>query len=149
MANTAAPTRTGIEIRKTIRASQQRVYDAWTKEEELKRWHAPGPLTVDRAEVDVRVGGVYRIHMLEPSGVEHRVVGTFREVDPPRRLAYSWQWETGDDQTVSNVTIDFIERGAETEVVLKHDGFSREEANESHLQGWTSIMEKLAGQFAG
>jgi glutathione S-transferase len=148
MPDTTEPTTAAIEVRRTIRAPRQRVFDAWTKEEELKRWHAPGPLTVALVEMDLRVGGAYRIHMVEPSGEEHRVVGTYREVDPPRRLAYSWKWETGTDQTVSNVAIDFIEQGADTEVVLKHAGFSRDEASESHLQGWTAILEKLASNFA-
>jgi Uncharacterized conserved protein len=83
-----------------------------------------------------------------PAGEEHRVVGTYREVDPPKRLVYTWQWETGTDRTVSTVTIEFIERGADTEVVLMHDGFSRDEATASHLQGWTAIMDKLSAHFA-
>ena len=108
MPNTITPS--VVEVRRTIRATRQRVFDAWTKPEELKRWHAPGPLTVALAEMDVRVGGEYRIHMVAPSGEEHRVVGTYREVDPPRRLAYTWKWETGTDATVSTVTIDFVGR---------------------------------------
>ena len=46
-----------LEVRRTIRAPRQRVYDAWTQAEELKRWHAPGPLTVSLVEMDVRPGG--------------------------------------------------------------------------------------------
>jgi glutathione S-transferase len=148
MPDIAAPSENIVEVRRTIRASRQRVFDAWTQAEELKRWHAPGPMTVARAEIDLRVGGAFRIHMVAPTGEEHRVVGTYREVDPPRHLQYTWKWETGTDATVSTVTIDFVERGGETEVVLKHDGLSREEARTSHLQGWTAIMDKLVGHFA-
>jgi uncharacterized protein YndB with AHSA1/START domain len=104
-------------------------------------------MTVSLAEMDVRVGGAYRIHMVSPTGDEHRVIGTYREVDPPNRLVYSWQWETGVDQTVTTVSIDFIERGAETEVVLTHHGFSRDEAAASHEQGWNAIMEKMGTHF--
>ena len=146
MPNTITPS--VVEVRRTIRAPRQRVFDAWTKPEELKRWHAPGPMSVALAEMDLRVGGAYRIHMVAPTGEEHRVVGTYREVDPPRRLAYTWQWETGSDATVSTVTIDFVEHGGDTEVVLKHDGLSRDEARASHLQGWTAIVDKLDAHFA-
>ena len=90
MPDTVIPPNTVVEVRRVIRAPRQRVFEAWTKPEELKRWHAPGPMTVSLAEVDLRVGGRYRIHMVAPSGEEHRVVGTYREVDPPRRLTYSW-----------------------------------------------------------
>ncbi len=48
-----APT---LEVRRTIRAPRQRVFDARTKAEELTRWHAPAPASVDVAEVDLRVG---------------------------------------------------------------------------------------------
>src|SRR4051812_26535329 len=146
MANTVSQPKS-VEVRRTIRAPRQRVYDAWTKPEELKRWHAPGPMTVARADMEPRVGGAYRIHMVSPAGEEHRVTGEYREVDPPRRLVYTWQWETGTDQTVTTVAIDFIERGQDTEVVLRHDGFTREEASASHLQGWTAIMDKLVASF--
>jgi uncharacterized protein YndB with AHSA1/START domain len=147
MAKAAAAPPT-LEVRRTIRAPRQRVFDAWTQAEELKRWHAPGPMTVSLAEIDLRVGGAFRIHMVAPSGEEHRVVGTYREVDPPNHLRYTWQWETGTDATVSTVTIDFVERGSETEVILTHVDLSREEARVSHLQGWTAIMDKLSTHFA-
>ncbi|MEP6692758.1 MAG: SRPBCC domain-containing protein [Gemmatimonadaceae bacterium] len=149
MSNTIAPSSTALEVRRTIRAPRQRVFDAWTKPEELKKWHAPGPMTVALADMDLRVGGAYRIHMQAPGGEEHRVVGTYREVDPPRRVVYTWKWETGTDDTVSVVSIDFVERGAETEVVLRHDGFSRDEARASHLQGWNAIMDKMVAHFNG
>ena len=136
-----------VEVRRTIRAPRQRVFDAWTRPTEVTRWHAPGPMTVALAEIDLRQGGAYRIHMQAPTGEEHRVVGTYREIDPPKHLVYTWKWETGTDDTVSIVTVDFIERGAETEVVLRHDQLSREEARASHLQGWTAIMDKFAASF--
>ncbi len=142
-----APSAT-VEIRRTIRAPRQRVFDAWTKAEELKLWHAPGPMTVALAEIDLQVGGAYRIHMVAPTGEEHRVIGMYREVKPPERVVYSWQWETGTDATVSVVSLDFVEHGNETEVILRHDGLSRDEARASHLQGWTAIMDKLAAHFA-
>jgi uncharacterized protein YndB with AHSA1/START domain len=83
-ASTAAPPT--LQVRRTIRAPRQRVFDAWTKTEELKKWHAPGPLTVTFAEIDLRPGGKYRIHMTEPDGKELMVSGVYREIDPPRIL---------------------------------------------------------------
>src|SRR5262245_40600129 len=84
-----APT---LEVRRTIRAPRQRVFDAWTKAEELNRWHSPGPSTVDLAEVDLRVGGKWRIDMRGAGGEAWQVHGVYREIDPPRRLVYTWSW---------------------------------------------------------
>jgi uncharacterized protein YndB with AHSA1/START domain len=143
----ASPT---LEVRRTIRAPRQRVFDAWTTPEELKRWHAPGPLTVTLAEIDLRVGGSYRIHMQQPDGTVHQAIGVYREVDPPRRIVYTWSWEGDHPVKNSVVTLEFHERGADaTEVVLRHEGLPNVQERDSHASGWTSIMDKLAALFDG
>jgi len=50
-------------------------------------------MTTPLAEVDLRVGGRYRIRMQEPDGASHTVTGVYLEVDPPRRVVYTWHWE--------------------------------------------------------
>ena len=137
-----------LEVRRTIRAPRQRVFDAWTKAEDLKRWHAPGPLTVSHAEIDLRVGGGYRIHMREPGGKEHRVSGVYRVVEPPKRVVYTWSWDGDHPVKDSVVTLEFIERGDSTEVVLRHEGFPNAQERENHNNGWTSIMDKFAAEMA-
>jgi glutathione S-transferase len=140
-----------VEVRRTIRSPRQRVFDAWTKAEELKAWHAPGPLTVSHAEIDLRPGGTYRIHMRAPDGAEHRVTGVYREVDPPRKLVYTWGWEGEGDHTVTDsvVTLEFHERGDATEVVLTHAGIVDELERSKHEEGWTAIMDKLEAAHSG
>ena len=136
-----------LEVRRTIRAPRQRVFDAWTKTEELKKWHAPGPLTVSLAEIDFRTGGKYRIHMREPDGTEHRVSGVYREIDPPKKIVYSWGWDGDHPVKNSTVTIEFFERGNSTEVVLTHAGIAHDKERASHTQGWTAILDKLEAHF--
>src|SRR6185503_8873889 len=121
----------------------QRVFDAWTRPEALKSWAAPGAMTAPVVEVDLRVGGGYRIHMSAPDGKEHRVIGVYREVDPPRRLVYTWTWETMPDVTDSVVTVEFHNRGAGTEVVLRHEGLPSEERRARHEAGWIGCMTKF------
>ena len=132
-----------LEVRRTFAAPRQRVFDAWTRPEALKRWAAPGAMTAPGAEVDLRVGGSYRIHMSAPDGKEHRVIGVYREVDPPRRLVYTWTWETNPDVTDSVVTVEFLERGASTEVVLRHEALPSVESRDRHAVGWGGCMDKL------
>ena len=147
MAKPAAASPT-LQVRRTIRAPRQRVFDAWTKAEELKAWHAPGPLMVSRAEIDLRPGGTYRIHMRAPDGTEHRVTGVYREVDPPRRVVYTWGWEGEHKVKDSVVTIEFHERDNATEVVLTHAGILDEAERTNHEQGWSAIMDKLEATYS-
>lgn len=137
------PQAPAVEIRRTFAAPRQRVFEAWTEPDALKRWAAPGPLETPVAEVDLRVGGRYRIHMRGPDGKEHRVVGVYREVDPPRRLVYTWTWETNPDVTDSVVTVEFHERGEATEVVLRHAGLPSEDSRRRHGEGWIGCLQKL------
>jgi uncharacterized protein YndB with AHSA1/START domain len=138
-----------LEIRRTIRAPRQRVFAAWTKPEELKAWHAPGPLAVSLAEIDLRPGGSYRIHMRAPDGNEHRVSGVYREVDPPKKIVYTWGWDGDHPVKNSVVTIEFHERGNATEVVLRHAGIADATERTKHESGWVAIMDKFETVYSG
>ena len=82
--------------------------------------------------------------MREPNGSEHRVFGVYREVDPPRRLVYTWSWENDPEIVESVVTVEFHERGNATEVVLRHEGFPTKESRDRHETGWGGCLKKLA-----
>ena len=137
-----------VEVRRLIRAPRQRVFDAWTKAEELKAWHAPGPLTVSLAEIDLRPGGSYRIHMREPDGNEYRVSGVYREVTPPKKVVYTWGWDGDHPVKDSLVTIEFNERGDATEVVLRHTGLPDQQQATNHEHGWIGIMDKFEAAYS-
>lgn len=135
---------TTLELRRTFQAARDRVFRAWTTPEEMKRWKAPGDRTAPVIEVDLRVGGAYRVHMRAPDGSEVRLVGVYREVDPPKKLVYTWRWETSPEMGETLVTVEFLERGGATEVVLKHEQFGSDEARDLHTQGWRGCFDKLA-----
>jgi uncharacterized protein YndB with AHSA1/START domain len=100
-------------------------------------------LAVSLAEIDLRPGGKFRIHMREPDGKEHRVSGVYREVDPPKKVVYTWGWDGDHVVKDSVVTIEFHERGEATEVVLTHAGILDDTERASHEKGWVAIMDKL------
>jgi uncharacterized protein YndB with AHSA1/START domain len=132
-----------LEIRRTFAAPRERVFNAWTRAEELRRWFSPGPMTTPVAEVDLRVGGRYRIVMRAPDGAEHTVTGVYRTIDAPRRLVFTWQWADKPDPVETIVTIDFKEQGKSTEVLLRHEGHPTETERASHEHGWHGCLEKL------
>lgn len=139
----AAPA-VALEVRRTFAAPRQRVFDAWTSAEALKQWHAPENATVEHATVDFRVGGRYLIEMRGNDGQMHRVGGEYREIDPPRRLVLTWAWREKEVSSDSIVTVEFLERGDETEVVLTHAGLVTEAERAGHRHGWIGCFEKLA-----
>ncbi len=145
MATRARQSTVTLRLRRTFQAPRDRVFRAWTTPEEMKQWKAPGELTTPVAEVDLRPGGKYRIHMQAPDGTLHRLVGEYRVVDPPKKLVYTWQWEDDPDKPSETlVTVEFLERGGATEVVLTHDLFPNEQTRNRHEMGWSGCFDKLA-----
>jgi len=143
----AERTDTTLEIRRTIPAPRERVFDAWTQAKELNRWSAPSPMTPS-AEVDLRVGGRYRIVMRGPDGVERRVGGVYRAIERPSKLVYTWKWEES-PMADSLVTIEFLDRGKMTEVVLRHEGLTDAESRARHEHGWTGCLDNLVAIMGG
>ena len=89
MVNT--PGAQSLEVRRIIQAAPARVYDAWTTPELLTKWFAPATdYTVIVHQAEARVGGCYRIEMRHANGASHIVVGEYRELDRPTRLAFTW-----------------------------------------------------------
>jgi uncharacterized protein YndB with AHSA1/START domain len=132
-----------LEIRRTFAAPRERIFNAWTRSEELRKWFAPGPLTTAVADSDLRVGGRYRITMRGPDGKEHTVTGVYQVIEPPKRLVYTWRWEDKPSAGESTVTVEFNDRGESTEVVLRHEGLPNEKERADHEQGWNGCLEKL------
>ena len=133
--------RASVRIVEIFDAPPEAVFAAWTDAEQLKRWWGPDIFETVSAEIDVRPGGRYEL-LLEPGSM--RLVGEFREVTPPRRLVYTWQWVEGvPDQRESLVTVEFRDLDGRTEVVLVHDNFVGPGPVEMYDEGWRSGLEKL------
>jgi uncharacterized protein YndB with AHSA1/START domain len=139
----ATASEVSLEIRRTFPASRERVFRAWTRPEELNQWSAPGPAT-PTTEVDLRVGGRYRIVMRGPDGTTHIVGGVYRVVEPPSRLVYTWKWEGNPEAVESLVTVEFQERRKSTDVVLRHEGLRDPADRDRHQEGWTGCLDKLS-----
>ena len=133
-----------LTIRRTFPARRERVFRAWTNPAALRQWSCPEGFTLTAAEVDLRVGGAFRLAM-QPAGGDAPSVayGTYREVTPPARLVYTWRWE-GNEMPETLVTVEFRDLGGETEVVLLHERFRTPDLRDQHNGGWSSILDKLA-----
>src|ERR1700730_2705263 len=88
------PRTASLSIARTLKATPEKVFAAWTQPEALKRWFGPGDAVAVRVEMDVRVGGRYSVVLRAASGEEHRVGGTYREVVAGRKPVFPWAWGT-------------------------------------------------------
>lgn len=126
-------------VRRMVRASLAQIFDAWTVPAEMAHWMTPvGSAT---AEVDLRVGGEFRLVMAdEHLSIEH--TGAYRVIDRPHLLVFTWRSQfTGMHDTL--VTVRLTERSAtETELEIIHELATPEQAA-SHTDGWTQIVSRL------
>lgn len=133
-----------LVVRRIIRAPREKVFAAWTEARHLIAWWGPTPsVTCPSAEVELRVGGRYRIANRFPDGRLLWISGEFEVIEPPIRLVFSWQLEsqvTGAER----VTVDFEVRGAATEVIVTHERIADAAARAGHEHGWMGCLDGLA-----
>jgi uncharacterized protein YndB with AHSA1/START domain len=129
-----------IERELTIAASPETVWDFLVDPEKQKRWMAQD------ATFDLRPGGAYRMEIIPT----HIASGEFVEIDPPRRLVYTWGWEPRQDAEPSPVTpgsstveIELEPVGDGTRLRFTHRGLPSADAAESHAHGWDHYLERL------
>lgn len=130
-------------VRKTIRATAERLFDAWSQPEQLKKWWGPQSVVCIDAEVDLRVGGRYRIANQFPDGKILWITGQFEAIERPGKLVYTWSLEPETDVS-ERVTITFESRGAATEVIVTHERIPNTALRDMHEQGWQGCLNGLA-----
>jgi uncharacterized protein YndB with AHSA1/START domain len=135
-----------LEIERTFTAPAQRVFDAFTSEDVMRRWWHPAPdWDTPEASVDLRVGGRIRVVMRDPhSDTRYGGGGEYTEIDPPRRLVFTWVWEDDRSRTRQLIEIDFEEAGGVTTVRFIHRNLWDAEAVASHEDGWNAAFDNLA-----
>lgn len=130
-----------VVVTRTINAPAQRVFDAWTQPDIFRRWWVPQSygLNLVSCEMDVRVGGEYRLgFLLEGSIMEF--FGTYVEVTPHSRLVWTND-EDGHGQTITTVT--FEENEGKT-LVTVHDKYPSPDAVET---GSSASLPESLGQL--
>jgi uncharacterized protein YndB with AHSA1/START domain len=133
-----------LEVSRLIHASQDRVFAAWTDPSQIVQWWGAGGVVCTEAEMDLVVGGTYRIANQGPDGSTMWITGTFNLVDRPRELAYTWAMEPIDPDTdYSLVEVSFAEADDGTLVTVAQSQIASPEAREIHLQGWIGCLEGL------
>ena len=135
-----------IQAEIELKATPTKVYAAWTQPELFVKWFGPraeGRLQVDH--FDCSVGGRYDVTMVFADGDRVQLVGTYQELDPPKKIVFTWQW--ADSPTISKetlVTVDLTPSAVGTLLTLTHERFLSTEARNDHRQGWEPLLARLA-----
>jgi uncharacterized protein YndB with AHSA1/START domain len=143
---TTVERRSGHElvVTRTFDAPARIVFDAWTKPELFKRWWAPKSAGVPllSCEMDVRVGGRYRVEFGHDASESMAFVGRYLEVIPNSRLV--WTNEENEDGAVTTLT--FEEKGGKTLLVL-HELYPSKEALDASIEGMEGGMPEQFEQL--
>ena len=136
--------RPSLTLTRRLRARPEKVFAAWTDPEKLAQWFGPSGVVPGstRADLDVRVGGHYRISFTRNDGEYFEVGGVYREVIPNARLVFSWAWHSTPERE-SVVTVSLTPDGAGTLLVFNHAQFFDEVARDNHERGWSQFFVNL------
>ncbi len=150
MAKPTATTTTGfaLTLERTIAATPERVFEAFTQAEKLARWFGPGDeYSCVVHELDARPGGRFRFEMRRPDGYVSVAFGTYEEVSSPHRLVLSWTWEDKPEHLTSRVIVSLEPKGEGTRVLLVHEQLPTAASSEAHTKGWTGCLDRLVRMF--
>ena len=134
-----------LRLRRRFAFPREAVFHAWTDPEALEQWWCPSGWTTTRIEVDLRVGGCFRIGMRK---MEEKppvfVFGRFLEVHRPEKLVFTWRWENAFPNTPeTRVTVQLAEREGVTELVLIHEDLPEAGICLHHRSGWIAAWDRI------
>ena len=131
-----------LEITRTFDAPRGLLFRLWADPAHRMRWWGPEGMGLSELEMDFVEGGNWRMVMRHVSGYDHHVHGTFREIDEPSRLSFTYI--NDDDQRETVVTMEFVDLGTRTEMRFRQAPFQTEGAREGHNWGWNSTFDLLS-----
>jgi uncharacterized protein YndB with AHSA1/START domain len=142
---TKVPDKVSLEIKRVIKAPRDRVYAAWTDPIQLRKWFGPENVQTRNIVAEARVGGKFCWDLTSSEGEEMTMRGEYRELQPNRKIVFTWHWEDDEDweQRDSVVTVEFSDCDGGTEVRLAHEQLPSEESRDRHTEGWKSALDKL------
>jgi uncharacterized protein YndB with AHSA1/START domain len=133
-----------LELQVVVDSPRERIFNALTDAAEVARWWGPHGFTMAEIDLDLRVGGGYRFTMQPPEGDSFHLAGEFLEIEPPRRLVYTFRYEEPDpDDRETVVALTLEEVDGTTHVSLSQGDFATEGRLELHRSGWTDSFERL------
>jgi uncharacterized protein YndB with AHSA1/START domain len=131
-------------VRRTISAPAEQLFDFWTQPEHVRLWWGPENVTCSSVEIDLKIGGRYRIGNQLPDGEVVWISGHFEVINRPTELVYTWTVESIEKSLPEHVRIRFQSNSdGTTEVIVTHERIGTHETKKQHLQGWLGCLDGL------
>ncbi|MBB4121008.1 SRPBCC family protein [Martelella radicis] len=134
-----------LVITRQFSASPETVFDAWTDPNKMRAWWGLKDAKCPTVEIDLRIGGAYRIANELPGGRIIWITGYYKEISRPSRLTYSWSVDEGPEETVA---ISFEPNAGGTCLTIHHEGITSADIYAGHQTGWTDSLSTLAAILA-
>jgi uncharacterized protein YndB with AHSA1/START domain len=142
MATTQPQQGLSLHIMRVFHAPRERVFRAWTDPAQFAKWFGPSPDYKTRVvEMEPRQGGHYRIEVIHKGGNVHVATGTYQEFVEPEKLVFTWKLPVLADDSI--ITIEFRERGKDTELSLTQIKLPNQEQCDKHNAGWQNCLAQL------
>jgi uncharacterized protein YndB with AHSA1/START domain len=149
-----------VQVRRTIAAPCEKVFEAFARQEQMDRWMCRDAAThvIKYLKFDFRVGGGFMLDIRTPDGDVYLHRSTYTVIKRPEKIVFTWNLEHTDaaghkvmhHPEDTTVTVELLQRGKSTEVVLTHDlGVTSAKERGDYEQGWTGCLEKLAEAVNG
>ncbi len=135
-----------LSMSRVLAATPEQVFRSFTDPEWYATWWGPEGTTSTVRQLELEVGGAYRVDMSLPDGNSTVMYGQYREIEPPGLLVYTLAWEGEGLETLVTIEIEEHEDGAE--LTLTHEGFADEERVGQHEHGWASSFNRLENLLA-
>jgi uncharacterized protein YndB with AHSA1/START domain len=141
-----------LVLSRIIHAPRNRVFKARSEPEQVAQWFGPKGFTVPICDMDFRPGGTFRLTMRGPDGIDYPFSGTYRQINPSKRLVWNGEFPGGPrDQVRTEIT--FEEEGGKTRLTVRQTFAVVTPADEPKTkgakQGWTETLDRLAAYSEG
>jgi uncharacterized protein YndB with AHSA1/START domain len=148
-----------VQICHTFAAPRERVFAAWAQPDELERWmckDVPSHVITHHVQ-DIRTGGRWKMEIHDSAKNEtYWGEGDYLEVRPPEKIVFTWSWfkevpgstnvDVHPESPVTEVTVEFFDRGQQTELLLTHRGLGSKRLRKEHENGWIgglNVLERI------
>ena len=144
MAGAEPQTDMRLRLEKVLPMPPERLFAAFVDAEQLSQWFGPVGFTALALQVEAAEGGSYRLAMQPREGDVFHIHGSFRTVEAPRHLAFTFAYEEPDpDDLDTFVTVTFEPAAHGTRVTVEQQPFKTAARCALHRSGWTDSLERL------
>jgi len=139
-----------LSLERVVDVPRERVWQAWTQPEHVKKWFTPAPWKTVECEIDLRPGGIFRTVMRPPEGPDMDNSGCYLEVVPGRRLVFTDALLPGFRPAPNPFFVGVVEledagKGTRYRVIAIHGDVAKRDQHAAmgFADGWGKALDQL------